>query len=221
VEAPTREDYHRHPGRVRTTRHLKTNRKRPHLPPSRFRFRIASVSTRVEAPSLSLSLPPQRLLLLFLLERRHAMMGNSTLNFRIDRLRTNARDHGSGRVEPKRSPYEGGTPSFCREDITCNSCSPDPTDLRADSTNHVPVRDEISFPAQSFVSRLKYRLAPAPRIWIPPFCICLVFFWWCRGDAVAMVNNSTPKFGMAAKFSRPKSRKSDHGRECLKAVREL
>jgi hypothetical protein len=154
-----------------------------------------------------------------MLERRHAMMDSSTLNFRIDRLRTNARDHGSGRLEPKRSPYEGGTPSFWREDITGNSCSPDP-DLRADSTNHVPVRGEITFPAHSFVSRLKYRLAPVLQIWIPPFCIFLVFFFWCRGDAVAMVNNSTPEFGMAAKFSRPKSRKSDHGRECLKAVRE-
>ena len=85
---------------------------------------------------LSLSLPKATFALaFFLLERRHVMMGNSTLNFRIDRLRTNARYHGSGRVERKRSPYEGGTPSYCREDITCNSCSPDPIGgLRADST---------------------------------------------------------------------------------------
>lgn len=36
-----------------------------------------------------------------------------------------------------------------------------------------------------------------------------------------MVNNNTPYFGMTAKFSRPKWRKSDDDGECLKALPEV
>ena len=61
----------------------------------------------------------------------------------------------------------------------------------------------ISFPAQSFVSRSKHRLAPVHHIWIPPFSIFVVVLL-CRGDAVATVNNNTTYFGTTWIFSRPK-----------------
>ena len=77
---------------------------------------------------------------------------------------------------------------------------------------------KILFPAQSCVTRSKYRLAPVLHICIPPFCI---FVFLVGGTPVAMVNNNAPSFGMTTKFSRPKWRKSDDDRECLKALPEV
>ena len=183
VDTATREDYLTHPGRVQSTRRLKPNCKRPHLPPSQCRFRVGSVSTRIEAPllsfSLSLSPSPQHLLFL-LLEIRHVMVDNSTLYFRIHRLRSNAWDHGSGPVK-----------AACRQSVVLTREARPflPEGLRVQlmfegtrspcrSYQSLPVRAEISFPAQSFVSRSNYRLAPVLPIWTHPFCI---FVSYCRG----------------------------------------
>jgi hypothetical protein len=79
--------------------------------------------------------------------------------------------------------------------FTGNSCSPDyGYPCRSDRSH--PVRDEISF------SRRKYRLPPVLHFWTPSFC---TYFWYCRGDAVAMVNNNTPYLGMMVKISRSRS----------------
>ena len=146
METATREDYLPRPGRVRTTHHLKPNRKRPHLPPSKFRSRLGFVSTRIEAPSLSLSL--RNVCSFFLWEMRHAMMDNSTLYLSIHRLRSNARDHGSGPVKAALSQSGVRTREarpFFRKDITGSSCLPD-HDLRADPSNHVPYGVKFRFP---------------------------------------------------------------------------
>ena len=111
-----------------------------------------------------------------------------------------------GHVWPKRSPYEGDTP-FCWGGAS-----------RAARVRRVSVslplrpvtpRDgrKFRFPAQSFDPRAFFTFGSHPFVF---------FVLLCRGDAVAMVNNNTPYFGMAVKFSRPKWRKSDHDGECLK-----
>jgi hypothetical protein len=64
---------------------------------------LSLTHTRARTHTHTHTLTQSLLLLLFLLEGSHAMMDNSTLYSRIQRLRTNACDHGSGPVEAARS----------------------------------------------------------------------------------------------------------------------
>lgn len=75
------------------------------------------------------------------------------------------------------------------------------------------LRSNPADPARDIVSRPFFIFVPLP-LFIFVFC-------FCRGDAVAMMNNNTPSFGMTAKSSRPKWRKIDNNRECLKALPEV
>jgi hypothetical protein len=59
----------------------------------------------------------------------------------------------------------------------------------------------ISFPAQSLVSRSKYRLACVHHNSIPPI---IIFCFVMAGGAAATVNNNTTYFGTTWIFSRPK-----------------
>jgi hypothetical protein len=77
-------------------------------------------------------------------------------------------------------------------------------------TVSVPIRPIASRAGRNFV------FPPVLHFWTPPFCIRVSY---CRGDAVATVNNNTPYFAMTATFSRPKCRKSDGGGDCLEALR--
>ena len=108
-------------------------------------------------------------------------------------------------------------PFFSGTYFTGDSRSPD-LDIHADPTDHVPhglkfrFPPKVSSPARSAVSRPFFMFGSLPFVF---------FVLFSRGDAAAMVNDNTPYFGMTVKFSRPKSRKSDHDRECLKALREV
>jgi hypothetical protein len=73
---------------------------------------------------------------------------------------------------------------------------------------------KVSSPYRGILSRPFFLFGSLPFVFV--FLVLL-----CRGDAVTMVNNNTPDFGMTMKFSRPKSRKSGHDRECLKALPEV
>jgi hypothetical protein len=66
---------------------------------------------------------------------------------------------------------------------------------------HLSLSISISFPAQSFESRSKRRLAPVHHILIRPI---ISFCFVMAGDAAAMVDNNTPYFGTTWRFSRPK-----------------
>jgi hypothetical protein len=90
----------------------------------------------------------------------------------------------------------------CPVRIRTTRC-PKPNRKRPDLSLSLYLSIKISFPAQSFVSRSKHRLAPVHHIWIPPFSIFFVVLL-CRGDAVATVNKNTPYFCMTDTFSRPK-----------------
>jgi hypothetical protein len=74
-------------------------------------------------------------------------------------------------------------------------------------------------PARSIVSR------PFSIFGSLPFVLLVLFYFFinfCRGDAVAMVNNNTPNFGTTEfRFPAQNWRKSDQGRECLKAPTEV
>src|SRR3990170_4937206 len=118
--------------------------------------------------SLLLPLPPSPQHLLFILsEIRHVMMDNSTLYFRIHRLRSNAWDHGSAPVKAACSQSVVRTREarpFLPEGLRVQlMLAGDRSPCR--SYQPRPVRAEISFPAQSFASRSKYRLAPVLPIW--------------------------------------------------------
>jgi hypothetical protein len=52
-------------------------------------------------------------------------------------------------------------------------------------------------------------------------CLLYFCFFYSRGGVVAMVNNNTPRFGSAARFSRPKWRKSDQRGGRLKPAPEV
>jgi hypothetical protein len=80
--------------------------------------------------------------------------------------------------------------------------------------------------SRSFVSRPKFRvpleISSRARSSYSIGSLPFVFFVsLCRGDAVAMVDNNTPNFGMTGRFSRPKWRKNDNDRECVKALPEV
>ena len=76
-----------------------------------------------------------------------------------------------------------------------------PSPRRSDQTPSV--RAEITFPAHSFVPRPEFRLVPVLSFWITPFRISTILGLFCRGDAVAPVDNNRRYFGMTAEFSRP------------------
>src|SRR3990170_6868637 len=68
---------------------------------------------------------------------------------------------------------------FCRKAFTGDSCLlvgfPSPR------RSH-PVRAEISFPAQSFAPRLKFRLEPVLHLCVPPVCIFFFFVFFFVGE---------------------------------------
>jgi hypothetical protein len=141
------------------------------------------------------------------MERRHAMMTNSALYFGMRAWRLPPRRTRGAKL--KRSPPfspEGhrGQPTFVGFRSPCRS------------ERSRPVRAEISFfppkvssPALNPVSRPCF-IFGSPR-----------FVFYGRGGAVAMVNNNTPRFGSAARFSRPKWRKSDQRGGRLKPAPEV
>ena len=99
------------------------------------------------------------------------MVDNSTLYFRIHGLMAPAQLRPRG---AEADYVRGRRALLCRKDFTGNSCSPG-FHLRADPATHTPCGPKIWFPAQSSVSRSKFRLAPVLLIWIPPFCIFVSF----------------------------------------------
>ena len=197
----------------------------------KFRFPL-----KISSRARSTYLDPSLLYFFVLLCREDAvaMMDNSTLYFRIQYghfFRPGQRRIASGRTSQPRQrgsdpcdPGPVGEASWRRRTGRATFRVPGASALRVVSSQiandrlSLSLSLKLSFPAQSFVSRLKYRLALVHHIWIRPF---LFFVLSCRGDAVAMVNNNTPNFGMTVRFSRPKCRKNDHDRECVKALPEV
>jgi hypothetical protein len=92
--SPFRTRPHHAPSRAKAQRPLKNGRISF---PTRFRFRLGSVSARTEAPSPSATLALAYFF--FFLGRPHAMMDNSTVYFGMRRLRPNACGHGKGPVQ--------------------------------------------------------------------------------------------------------------------------
>src|SRR3990170_9038064 len=86
------------------------------------------------------------------------------------------RPHGDG--EP------GGLPSASRARPHYAS-----SQAKSQTTASLSLSLKLSFPAQSFISRLKYGLALVRHIWIRPF---VFFVSSCWRDTVAMVNSNEP-----------------------------
>jgi len=155
--------------------------------------------------------------------RRRGLVERTT---REDHLPRSGRVRTAGRLTRKRN-------GRLRAAASPSLSTPNPSWLRAPpgqcsvSTRHPmfagfrsPCRPDRPHPVGGRISfsRRKSRLPPVLHIFDPPFVYFCVIIIFCRRGANAMVDNNTPYFGMTAKFSRPKRRKIDNGRECLKAL---